>query len=147
LSCFVCDKHRDLSAVPGGAVIADEHVVVSHLPLTTPAGTAESAYLGHLIVEPRRHVAELGDLAPDEAAAVGRAAARASAALQAGEGAEHVYAAVIGHGVEHLHLHLFPRYPGTPREFWWTSVDEWPDAPAGGTAEIAALADRLRAAL
>ena len=61
--------------------------------------------------------------------------------------AEHVYAAVIGHGVDHFHMHVIPRYPGTPREYWWTRVDEWPDAPRGGDAEIAALAVRLRAAL
>jgi histidine triad (HIT) family protein len=141
LSCFVCDKHRDVDAV-----LEDEHVVVSHLPLTTPAGTAETAYLGYLIVEPRRHVAELGDLTPEEAAALGRAAAQASAALQA-HGAEHVYAAIIGHAVDHLHLHLIPRYPGTPREYWWTRVDEWPDAPRGDASDIAALTQRLRALL
>ncbi len=127
-------------------MLEDEHVVVSHLPLSTPAGTAETAYLGHLIVEPRRHVAELGDLTPEEAAAFGRAAARASAALQA-HGAEHVYAAVIGHAVDHLHLHLIPRYAGTPREYWWTRVDEWPDAPRGGASDIAALTQRLRSLL
>jgi histidine triad (HIT) family protein len=141
LSCFVCEKHRDVDAV-----LEDAHVVVSHLPLTTPAGTAETAYLGYLMVEPRRHVAELGDLDPEEAAAFGRAAARASAALQA-HGAEHVYAAIVGHAVDHLHLHLIPRYPGTPREYRWTRVDDWPDAPRGGAPDIAALTQRLRALL
>jgi hypothetical protein len=29
--------------------------------------------------------------------------------LRATAGAEHVYAAVIGHGIEHFHLHLIPR--------------------------------------
>jgi len=123
---------------------ADELVVVSHLPLATPAGAAEDVYLGYLFVEPRRHVAGFGDLSADEAAAVGRHAARASRALQASEGAEHVYAAVIGHGIDHFHLHLIPRYPGTPREYWWTRVDEWPDAPRGGADAIAALIERLR---
>jgi diadenosine tetraphosphate (Ap4A) HIT family hydrolase len=145
--CFVCDKHRDMSAVPGGELIADEHAVVSHLPLSTPAGTASSVYLGYLFVEPRRHVAELGELTADEASAIGRLVSRASAALHQSESAEHVYAAVIGHGIEHLHVHLIARYPGTPREFWWTRVDEWPDAPRGDAADVAALADRLRSAL
>jgi diadenosine tetraphosphate (Ap4A) HIT family hydrolase len=76
----------------------------------------------------------------------GKAAARASAALQA-HGAEHVYAAIIGHAVEHLHLHVIPRYPGTPRDYWWIRVDEWPDAPRGGAADIAALTQRLRSLL
>ncbi len=141
--CFICAKH----AAGVNAVAADEHAVVTHLPLVTPAGAAESVYLGYLFVEPRRHVAELGDLRPYEAVSVGRLAAVAAGALQRSEGAEHVYAAVIGHGVDHLHLHLIARYPGTPREFWWTRVDEWPDAPRGGAAEIAALVGRLRAQL
>jgi histidine triad (HIT) family protein len=141
--CFICAKH----AAGVDAVVEDEHAVVTHLPLVTPAGTAESAYLGYLFVEPRRHVPGLGDLAPEEGASLGRLAAAAAGALQVSEGAEHVYAAVIGHGVDHLYLHLIPRYPGTPREFWWTRVDEWPDAPRGGAAEISALVARLRAAL
>jgi diadenosine tetraphosphate (Ap4A) HIT family hydrolase len=144
-ACFVCAKHADLdSAAPGGALAGDEHVVVSHLPLALPSGTAEDVYLGYLMVEPRRHVAGLGDLTADEAASLGRLAARASAALT-GAGAEHVYAAVIGHGVDHLHLHLIARWPGTPREFWWTRVDEWPGAPRGDATRAAAFVERLRA--
>jgi histidine triad (HIT) family protein len=146
-ACFVCAKHRDIGALPGGELAGDEHAVVTHLPLTTPAGTSESVYQGYLFVEPRRHVAELGDLTPAEAASVGRLAAAASGALRSSEGAEHVYAAVIGHGVDHLHVHLIPRYPGTPREYWWVRVDEWPDAPRGGAAEVDALGERMRAAL
>jgi diadenosine tetraphosphate (Ap4A) HIT family hydrolase len=147
VSCFICAKHADMDSVPGGALLGDEHVVVSHLPLVTPAGAAESVYLGYLFVEPRRHVAELGGLTPEEAGAFGRATAAASAALQAATGADHVYAAVIGHGVDHLHLHLIARRPETPREYWWTRVDEWPDAPRGGARAVAELAERIRAAL
>jgi diadenosine tetraphosphate (Ap4A) HIT family hydrolase len=147
VSCFVCDKHRALDALPGGVIAADEHAVVSHLPPALPSGTVDAVYLGYLMVEARRHAPGLGDLRPEEAASVGRLASAAARALRESEAAEHVYAAVIGHGVEHFHLHLIPRYPGTPREYWWTRVDEWPDAPRGGAADIAALADRLRAAL
>jgi diadenosine tetraphosphate (Ap4A) HIT family hydrolase len=118
-------------------LVAEEHVVVTHLEAP--------AYLGYLFVESRRHVPELGDLEPDEAAAAGRAAARWSRALQDVTGAEHVYAAVIGHGVAHFHLHLIPRLPGTPREYWSTRVDEWPEAPRGDEAAIGELLGRLRA--
>jgi histidine triad (HIT) family protein len=143
-ACFICAKHRDIDCgAPGGALIADEHVVVSHLPLGTPAGTAAAAYLGHLLVEPRRHLSELGALNAAEAASFGRLAAAASASLAAA-GAEHVYAAVIGHAVSHLHLHLIARYPGTPREYWWTRVDEWPDAPRADSNGIAEFVARLR---
>jgi histidine triad (HIT) family protein len=145
--CFICAKHQDMSAVPGGEVASDEHCVVSHLPLITPSGAQQAVYVGYLFVETRRHVAELGDLTRSEASSLGRLATQASAALQRATGAEHIYAAVIGHGIEHLHLHLIARYPHTPRELWWTRVDEWPDAPRGGADSISDLAERVRVAL
>lgn len=144
--CFVCHKHEVLGSWPGGALLADEHVVVSHRAPGTALDPGPSVYLGHLLVEPRRHVSGLGDLSADEAASLGTMAARASAALAAA-GAEHVYAAVIGHGVDHLHLHLLARHPGTPREHWWMGLDDWPDAPRGGVVEVAAFVARLRAHL
>jgi hypothetical protein len=44
-------------------------------------------------------------------------------------------------------LHLVPRYPGMPREYWWTRVEEWPEAPRGGAAEVAELCARIRETL
>ena len=70
-----------------------------------------------------------------------------SQALRDVAGAEHVYAAVIGDGVAHLHVHLLPRYPGTPREYWWDRVDDWPDARRGLAPEITALVRDLSAYL
>jgi hypothetical protein len=32
-------------------------------------------------------------------------------------------------------------------DYRWTRVDEWPDAPRGGEAEVAELCVRIRAAL
>jgi histidine triad (HIT) family protein len=145
--CWICRKHGAMAIVPGGVIAEDEHALVSHLPLTTPTACAASVYLGHLFVESRRHVHELGDLMPDEAASVGRLAAVAGRALMVSEGAEHVYAAVIGHGIAHFHLHVVARYPGTPEEYAWIRVDEWPQAPRGDAAAVIALADRLRAAI
>jgi diadenosine tetraphosphate (Ap4A) HIT family hydrolase len=81
------------------------------------------------------------------AQSVGLLTARAARALRESQGAEHVYAAVIGHGIDHFHLHVIPRYPGTPREYWWTRVDEWPGAPRGAPAQIKAVAGRLRQAM
>lgn len=141
---MICEHHSRPEHAPL-VVAADDLVVVSHLPLVTPAGAQEQVYLGYLFVESRRHVAEFGDLSPEEAGAVGRHAARASHALQVSEGAEHVYSAVIGHGAAgHFHLHLIPRYPNTPRDYWWVRVDEWPDAPRGDAEAVAALVQRLR---
>lgn len=145
--CFICAKHRGEVPLPGGLLYENDLVVLSHLPLETPTGQVDRAYLGHLFVEPRRHVAELGDLDAAEAAQVGQLAARASRALTSSLGAEHVYAAVIGHHVAHLHLHLWPRYPGTPTEYRFDRLAEWPDAPMGDTEAVEATCALLRGSL
>jgi diadenosine tetraphosphate (Ap4A) HIT family hydrolase len=141
--CFVCRKHAERgSLVPGGPIAEDDLVLVSHLAV----GGSGAVYLGHLLVEPLRHAPGLEDLTGAEARAVGWWCTRASRALR-DAGAEHVYAAVIGDKVPHLHVHLLPRYPGTPREYWWERVDDWPDARRGGEPEIAHLVADLRASL
>jgi histidine triad (HIT) family protein len=147
--CFVCRKHRDRGALmPGGPVAEDNLVLVSHVVTPDAMGREGTrAYLGHLVVEPRRHAPGLADLTDEEARSVGWWSALASRALRDAAGAEHVYACVIGDAVPHLHLHLLPRFPGTPREYWWTRVDEWPDARRGGVIEIAALVRELRSYL
>ena len=143
--CFVCRKHAEPGPLlPGGPVGEDELAVVSHLAPAAPGRSGGPVYLGHLFVEPRRHVPGLADLTGDEARAVGWGCTRASRALREAAGAEHVYAAVIGDHVPHLHVHLLPRYPGTPREYWWTRVDEWPDARRGLEPEITELVRSLR---
>src|SRR5215469_13780699 len=147
--CLVCRKHREQGPlVPGGLVGQDELVLVSHIATPdTLEGKAAATYLGHLLVEPRRHAPGLADLTDAEARSIGWWCARISRALREGAGAEHVYAAVIGDAVPHLHVHLLPRFPGTPREYWWTRVDEWPEARRGNAAEIAALVQELHAAI
>jgi diadenosine tetraphosphate (Ap4A) HIT family hydrolase len=144
--CFVCRKHRDQGPlVPGGPAAEDELVLVSHTVTPEALGRdGATAYLGHLLVEPRRHAPGLADLTDAEAGNIGWWCARASRALRDVPGAEHVYAAVFGDEVPHLHVHLLPRYPGTPREYWGIHVDEWPQARRGGAAEIEVLVQELR---
>jgi diadenosine tetraphosphate (Ap4A) HIT family hydrolase len=143
-SCFVCDKQHGAGFDPVGG---DELVVVSHVLPDAPGRDGEPVYLGHLVVEPRRHAPGLADLTDAEGAAVGTWVARASRALRA-EGAEHVYSMVAGHQVAHLHQHLVPRYPGTPREYWWPPrMDEWSGARMGGVDDITQVVRSLRAHL
>jgi len=142
--CFICRKHRGENSPPGGAIYQDDLVYAGHAQI--PEGQS-AVYLGWTLVETRRHIPGLADLADAEAQAVGLLVARLSRALRTCEGAEHVYAFVLGHHVSHLHIHVVPRYPGTPREYWGVRVDEWPDAPHGGPQEIAALCARLRTCL
>ena len=137
--CLVCRKHRGEINLPGGAIYEDHLVYAGHI-LSDQGPT----YLGYLMVELKRHAPGLADQTDEEAQALGLLVARLSRALKASEGAEHVYLFVFGHHVPHLHLHLVPRYPGAPRAYWGTKVDEWPDAPRGDAAEIAAVCERLR---
>jgi len=142
--CFVCDKHRRGSDVQGGVVYEDDLVYAGH---AHPASDRE-VYLGYLIAEPKRHVVGLGDLTDEEAGALGQLVNNLARALRAAAGAEHMYSFVFGDGeVRHLHVHLVPRYPGTPHEYRGYRVTEWPGAPRGGTGEMTALCDRVRAEL
>ena len=108
------------------------------------AKSAASVYLGTLFVEPRRHVPGLDDLDDEEAARFGVVTTHLARALREATEAERIYSMVLGHHVSHLHLWMFPRYPGTPQEYWGARVFEWPAAPRGGAPEIEVLCDRIR---
>jgi diadenosine tetraphosphate (Ap4A) HIT family hydrolase len=127
--------------VPGGVVFEDELVYCSHSLI--PQGQTQ-AYLGYLIVEPKRHVEGLQNLNKQESESLGVLITRLSKALTAIEKVEHVYLFVLGHHTSHLHFHLVPRYANTPKKWWGIHLDEWPEAPRGGFAEISFLCDRLR---
>jgi len=140
--CYVCRKHRGEVMIPGGAIFEDGLFYAGHAQIRE--GQTQ-AYLGYLMLEPRRHARGIEDLDPTEAARLGPLLGHLARALRESEGAERVYAFIIGEHVPHLHVHLVARYPGAPREYWGPRVDEWPAAPHGGAPEIAALCERLRA--
>jgi len=137
-ACLICDKHRRGDAADGGILYEDDLVYAGHVH------GRNKAYRGWLIVEPKRHAPGLGDLTDDEACAVGRLSNRLARVLKQTVGAEHVYAFVFGDGVPHLHVHLAPRYPHTPIEFWGAQLSQWPDAPRIDEAEMRALVTTLR---
>jgi diadenosine tetraphosphate (Ap4A) HIT family hydrolase len=139
--CVVCQKHRGEIEIPGGAIYEDALLFASHALI--PAGN-ETAYLGQLLIETKRHADGIEDLTQDEAAAVGALARRLSRSLKTVTQADHIYLFRLGHHVQHFHLWLIARYAGTPREYWGAKVDEWPDAPRGSASDIAALAGKIR---
>jgi diadenosine tetraphosphate (Ap4A) HIT family hydrolase len=67
---------------------------------------------GYVWLPVRRHVIELHDLTDTEGAAFMRDIQRVSRALSATTGAVKLNYEIHGNTVPHLHLHIFPRYPG-----------------------------------
>lgn len=136
--CLVCREMSGGIAVPGGVLYANTHSLVIHIPPIE----GRDVFLGHLLVVPRRHVADFAGLDDTEAAEIGVSTQRGSRALKRA-GAVNVYITTIGHSVEHLHVHLLPRWPETPREVPWHSVDDWPGARRATFDEAAAFATQL----
>ena len=139
--CFVCEKHLGRLELPGGELYRDDLVYASHGIIQEGK---QRAYLGTLFVEPLRHVSGVAELSDAEAERIGLVSTRLARALKESEKAEHVYVFVLGHHVDHLHVWLVPRYPGTPPEYWPMRLAEWPDARLGGADEIGALCERIR---
>jgi diadenosine tetraphosphate (Ap4A) HIT family hydrolase len=67
---------------------------------------------GYVWLPLRRHVIELHELTDTEGAAFIRDIQRVSRALSAVTGAVKLNYEIHGNTVPHLHLHIFPRYPG-----------------------------------
>jgi diadenosine tetraphosphate (Ap4A) HIT family hydrolase len=140
--CHFCRLQQGLLATPGGPIYEDELIYAHHFSFGEGP-----VYLGHLMVETRRHTPDFADLTDAEARAVGLLMARLSHALKVCTGAEKVYAVYYGEVVPHLHIHLTARYPDTPPQYFRWQLEEWPDAPRGGADEVAVLCEQLRAIL
>jgi ATP adenylyltransferase len=107
--CFLCDAARDQ---------ATEHsLVVDRDQLTVTLLNRYPYSSGHLMVVPRRHAPDLVSLTPDEGAAVFASTQRAIRALNEAmhPGGFNIginQGSVAGASVEHIHLHVVPRWGG-----------------------------------
>jgi histidine triad (HIT) family protein len=142
--CFICRKHRGEVNVPGGIIFQSKQIIISHSQIQE---NETEHYLGHIIIETQRHVSEVSELTDLEAQEVGLCIKRIANVLLRTTKMEHIYSFLIGDGVPHVHIHVIGRYPGAPKEFWNTKVDEWPDATRGGEKEIAELVRNIRKSL
>jgi len=140
-NCVVCRKHRGEISTPHGPIFENELIFISH---ALPFGEEKDHYLGHVLIETRRHIPELSELTEPEASAIGLYTKCTAEVLMQVMGMVHVYSFVFGDGVPHVHVHVIGRYPGAPREYWGSKVDEWPQAPHGTETEIGSLNQRLR---
>lgn len=141
-ACLFCNIQQGLIPAVGGPIYQDELVYAHHFH----SGEGPT-YLGHLMLETKRHTPGFADLIPAEAQAIGLLITRLSSALKAGTGAEKVYVVFYGEVTPHLHVHLTARYPDTPVEYLRWNIEDWPGAPRGNVDEIAALCQRLRSIL
>jgi diadenosine tetraphosphate (Ap4A) HIT family hydrolase len=94
----------------------------------------------------KRHAVELHDLSPDEGAAFMRDVQRTSRAVKRVTGAVKLNYEVHGNTLPHLHMHIFPRYPGDPFEGGPINPRAV-TAPVYAPGELAAWRQRLLAAL
>ena len=139
--CFVCAKHRLGDEAEGGVLYRDDLVYAGHVH-TMGAGTA---YRGHLVAEPCRHVEGIGLLDDTEAQRLGWLTNRLAAVLRSSLHAGHVSLAARGDGAgsprspAHLHVHVVPRYAGTPPEYQGTAVTRWSDGPRVDATAMRAL--------
>lgn len=142
-ACDVCREINGDIEVPGGLLWDSALVLAFHVP---PLLKLEQL-IGHLLIVPRRHADTWADLTAGEASEIGTAAAALSGPLRDLTRAERIYSAVVGHHSAHFHLHVFPRYPGTPKKFWFQDVDAWEGSPKGDADQIGAFVGQLRSAL
>jgi histidine triad (HIT) family protein len=119
---------------PGQKVDEDEHTIafMDIAPWTR----------GHLVVIPKRHVADLHEIDPGDFGRVGAAAQRLAARMRERLGCDGINllnstGSAAWQTIFHFHLHVIPRYEGDPLEL--------PVRPAkGDPGEIAAVAEELR---
>jgi diadenosine tetraphosphate (Ap4A) HIT family hydrolase len=102
---------------------------------------------GWVVISSERHVRGLYDLDEPTARELGALTARVMRAQRQALGAEHAYAFAIGDVLRHFHLHLVPRFPGTPRHLWGRAVFEAPASEHLPAQELEAAARALAAAL
>jgi histidine triad (HIT) family protein len=141
--CFICDKHEGNIQTAGVMIYEDDYVYVGHIDRN-----GQPNYLGHIMIDLKRHVPTLAEMDLEEAKAFGVMMARVSNALKESEGAEHIYAVVSGNSVPHLHMHLIARYPDTPEEYWAPfAVYDAPNARMGHNEEVIELCKRLKSFL
>ena len=137
--CLFCRIQKGLIPLAGGPIYEDELVYAHHFH------TDEwPAYLGHLLLETKRHTPDFAELTAAESQAIGQFITRLSQALKACTGAEKVYVTFYGEATPHLHIHITARYPDTPVEYLRWNVEDWPGAPKGNRDEVTALSERLR---
>ena len=133
--CVFCDIVA--GDVPAHVVAADD-ATVAFLD-------ARPVFPGHTLLVPRRHYETFADVPAELIQPLFDAAQRLARAVEAGMDAHGTFVAMnnrVSQSVPHLHVHVVPRRRKDGlRGFFW------PRQKYGDDAEMAAVAERIRAAL
>ncbi len=138
--CMICQKHKNILDFTGEVILEKGGWVLTHFPFID----GQKATKGYLLIETRRHIENLTDMNAQEAAALGELICEGSQLLKFRMNAEHVYVFRINDKVPHLHFHLVPRYPNTPKEFWGFKISEWSGTPKISLDEIQEVSKFLK---
>ncbi len=137
--CLACRVNSGEEPVPGGVIAETAHWRADHC--IGPFG------VGAVVVKTKEHVADFWGLAPEAATELGLFATRLSRAIVDGLGAERVYLTMwVDQPPHHVHLVLYPRYPGEQRralDLQLALQAAGPPAPE----DAASAADAIRQAL
>jgi len=139
-SCIACQIVSGSRPAPGGILLREGGLVLHALADPSPLR-------GWVVLTSEAHARAWADLDPGTLAALGPLAARVMTAQRTALAAEHVYAFAIGDVVKHFHLHLVPRFAGTPERLRGRRCFEGRAEDALPETEVAAAARAVAAAL
>jgi len=138
--CIICGKHKRDNPSVGGSIYEDDYVYLSHYPLDETG----QAHLGHLILEPKRHITGMEELNEQEQLSLIKTLTNAHHALKKVVNVDRIYTFSIGEQARHLHFHLIPRYDSTPKEFYGTRLMEYTGDRTSDEAKVKDLSVRIK---
>lgn len=131
-TCVICR-----SAAPRDVIADSEHCWVTAAP--------QAPLPGYVCVVSKTHVSEPFDLPPDQQAAFWLDVCAVARAVRDAVSADKINYEIHGNTIEHLHLHVFPRYTGDP--FGGQPIDGSNSAFHRSPDDLARLAQSVRHAL
>jgi diadenosine tetraphosphate (Ap4A) HIT family hydrolase len=107
--CLTCRLNEGEGRAPGGVIYQDGLWRLEHAIEPIPMA-------GWLVLKPLRHVEHFADLTPEEAAVFGPLTRQITQAMREVLRPEKIYLSLYAEavGFAHLHVHIIPRFAGTP---------------------------------
>jgi diadenosine tetraphosphate (Ap4A) HIT family hydrolase len=128
-----------LIPAPGGVIYEDELWRAEH--------GVDRLVRGYVVLKPKRHVHELADLTPPEAATLGAVAQTLLRAMRTALQTERIYVCSFAETVHHLHFHMLPRYASMPALGPMLIKDVFDGRWACSQQEAEEAADHIRSVL